>query len=224
MKWIKTYESRFSKLSKSKQEQINTMIENEKLDWEIADERYAITYDEFLQDFPFVQLNSNNYELYDEVNFGYPSNVKYPLSSDFLQKLNTDFYYFNSFDFVHMPKDFENDFEWFKRNLIYCVSLNVGGASGGNCWGDDAEYYESNKQLDLNVFLNWFKPKLKVIIAPHANMKSESELIKELVKNPSIIKMGDYTNYEYYGNYDNYECYYFTLFDLFKFLGENSTF
>ena len=55
------------------------MIENEKLDWEIADERYAITYDEFLQDFPFKQLNSNNYDLYDEVNFGYPSKVKYPL-------------------------------------------------------------------------------------------------------------------------------------------------
>jgi hypothetical protein len=223
MKWIKTYESRFSEFKSLNKNRLIEWVEDIRLDWEISDERYAITYDEFLKDFPFHQLNSNNYDLYDEVNFGYPSNTKYPSSGNFIEKLNTDFYYFNSRDFIRTPIGFENDFEYFKRNLIYYVSLNTSGSSGGSCWSDESEYYESDKQLDLNVFLNWFKPKLKMIIDPHANMKSESELI-ELIKNTSIIKEGEYTNYEYYGNYDTYQCYYFTLFDLFKFLGDNSTF
>lgn len=228
MKWIKTYES---KLSKSKQDQISRYIEDTELDWELADERYAITYDEFLKDFPLESFkNDYGLGLYDEITFAYPNIGSYGLSSDYFSKVVELLGWtsgigvsFQSYGDVTIPSYFKNNFEWFKRNIIVEVALNTGGASGGNCWGDDAEYYDSGKQLDMDIYLNWLKPKIKSIIAPHANMKSESELIEEIRKS-NIIRSRDYTNYEYYGNYDDYQTYYFTLFDMFKLLGDNSTF
>ena len=72
----------------------------------------------------------------------------------------------------------------------------TGGASGGNCWGDDAEYFSSDYStqdfLPLEKILTLVKPDI-------AYLK-----VKEIER---LITEDSETDYEYYGNHTRYDLY-----------------
>jgi hypothetical protein len=81
----------------------------------------------------------------------------------------------------------------------------TGGASGGNCWGDDATpIYFSEKEnplTDLNKLLSELTPNIS--------------FLKYKTIEP-LIKIHNWHESEYYGNYYDYAVKYIDLADLFK--------
>lgn len=89
------------------------------------------------------------------------------------------------------------------------VKSIIGGASGGNCWGDDAREFgrEEEKFLDdLDNFLEEYFPTIPFLI------------YKKLMK---TITISEKSEYEYYGNYTIYQIKTILFKDLFKFLCDN---
>ena len=75
----------------------------------------------------------------------------------------------------------------------YQVKWEICGASGGNCWGDEVEYYSSKEpepEIDLDLL---FKQ-----VCPNITFLQYREVMKDIVERDTI------TNYEYYGNYTDY--------------------
>lgn len=70
----------------------------------------------------------------------------------------------------------------------------VGGAQGGNCWGDEAEYYQNTTSRSEFLPLD---PILKEV-SPDISYLKYREI-------ESLIEEDSYTNSEYYGNYTEYE-------------------
>jgi hypothetical protein len=94
---------------------------------------------------------------------------------------------------------------------IFSEQYRTGGASGGNCWGDDAhEVYFGEDKPDfeaLDSVLMQFCPNIS-----HLQYKRLCKLAE--------IKLHTWTNYEYYGNRDDYAVEYIEVENLFKALKE----
>lgn len=97
----------------------------------------------------------------------------------------------------------------FERGFIFW-GYETGGASGGNCWGDDATSYHVEEKPKKEF------PVLKQVlrdIVPEISFLDFEEL-KE------VIKDDVFTEREYYGNYTDYYYEYINPLDLFKKLNE----
>lgn len=76
----------------------------------------------------------------------------------------------------------------------------VGGASGGNCWGDEANHgvtaEDPNELTDLDKFLEEEMPEITFI---------------QYKKILPLIQYQEYTVNEYYGNYNEYKVAYLSF-------------
>jgi len=86
----------------------------------------------------------------------------------------------------------------YNNHIMIIRSTNRGGCSGGNCWGDNAEYYEENdietyiKDQDFKSFFKYDISKFKLY-------------------NFDIVIT------EYYGNYKNLTYEFILIYDLMKY-------
>lgn len=112
-------------------------------------------------------------------------------------------------NFEDFKLKFEDKFTDFYENPEYSrnhdtmfgcyVDWNTGGYSGGSCWGDKAERYDSDdpepefEQLDL----------ILTEICPNVTFLQYKKICK------SIIKSSNRTEYGYYGNETDYTRKYF---------------
>lgn len=89
------------------------------------------------------------------------------------------------------------------------VEWKVGGKTGGNCWGDDADEYVREEQepffKDLDNLLTKIVPKLSFI------------QYKDIEK---LIRYHEYTEHEYYGNYNDFKRKYIVIQELYNYLKE----
>ena len=75
----------------------------------------------------------------------------------------------------------------------YIMEHNTGGATGGNCWGDDAHDYVSDEPIpDVNI------DSLLELVCPNITYLQYKKVID------NVVKTSRRTDREYYGNYSNY--------------------
>lgn len=103
----------------------------------------------------------------------------------------------------HVVVVFSTAMEWRGENHIswphgnpeyYQVTWITGGRSGGNCWGDSAEWDvapEDEPELDLLI-------KLMEQVCPDVPMLKYYKLVN------SVVEIDSRSDYEYYGNYTTY--------------------
>jgi hypothetical protein len=91
-----------------------------------------------------------------------------------------------------------------KEPVVY-MRWETGGMSGGNCWGDEAHYYESDDP----------KPKFKILDILFKKFKPEISYL-QFREIEELIHTNHETQYEYYGNSENYEVQYILLSELLK--------
>ena len=75
----------------------------------------------------------------------------------------------------------------------YQVKWEICGASGGNCWGDDAEYYSSDDpepEIELDSLFER--------VCPAISFLQYRKVMKDIIENDTI------EDREYYGNYTKY--------------------
>lgn len=226
MKWLKRYSIIMN------ESKVPTSQNKEELEWEMTDEMYEIDYDSFLKDFSYKEffgigltgLQYINVECLDPKFEWY---VEMPKSSnEFINRLVklVDYGPFINVSQFYDDTGWKGNFEWFKRNLIIILRTDVGGVSGGSCWDDsDPREYNTNNDITFDDFYNEFRPKLKSIIDKYMNFLDADKLIDEM-KKKDILYEDSYTEYEYYGNCTYYKCIYVKFYDLYKFLGDYSTF
>ena len=93
-------------------------------------------------------------------------------------------------------KDKEPFREWFNGNgnaNSYIIEWRIGGAGGGNCWGDTASYdcdADDEPSMDLDELFDK--------ICPQMTFKQHRIVMEE------VTKKTNRTHYEYYGNYTEY--------------------
>ncbi len=92
-----------------------------------------------------------------------------------------------------------------KEEAVY-IRWSMGGASGGNCWGDDAEYFEGDEKPDFVVL-----EKALMKIVPTLSFLH----FKEIERN---ITSSSKSDYEYYGNYQDWEINFIPLSTIYKVL------
>lgn len=116
--------------------------------------------------------------------------------------------------------------EWRKRNGYILYKVNTSGYSGGNCWGDDAEYYETYESLEFSEFEKILENLFLFIFGENHPFANIPELLDKLRAEPWKWKIQEDsdTNYEYYGNSDNYSFYKWTFWDMYYFLSKNEAF
>lgn len=92
-----------------------------------------------------------------------------------------------------------------KEPVVYMRWVSS-GASGGDCWGDEAEYFTGDKPKFnvLELTLEKIKPGLTYL---------------EFKKVEGAIESNFESNYEYYGNYDDYSIEWITLSKIYEILG-----
>ncbi len=92
-----------------------------------------------------------------------------------------------------------------KGKFLVSDKWTTGGASGGNCYGDDAKtiyFAEKEKPLtDLDKLLGQLMPSISYL--RYKNVES-------------LIEIHNWHESEYYGNYYDYAVKYIDLVDLFK--------
>lgn len=71
-----------------------------------------------------------------------------------------------------------------------------GGASGGNCWGDDARYFRNEKSAEEFLPLD----RILLAVAPEITYLKYREV-------QNLIVEGNDHDHEYYGNYTDYLTY-----------------
>lgn len=105
--------------------------------------------------------------------------------------------------YIGYSLEYENDsshlYSWEKPKEprghleYFTLEWEIGGATGGNCWGNEAQEYKINtnvSQLDgLIIFLNTVVPEFK---------------LKDYPKILCLIETDTFTRSEYYGNYKEY--------------------
>jgi len=94
-------------------------------------------------------------------------------------------------------------------HIIRSHSWNTGGYSGGNCWGDEAEYYQSDEDPPEFTFLEDIVMSL-----------TQDITYKEFKKIKSHVKIHSYGDVGYYGNVDYYNYYYIETEKLAEILNE----
>ena len=96
--------------------------------------------------------------------------------------------------------------EHVKEHVIY-QRHNSHGYSGGNCWGDEAEYYNNSERPEWEVFDKVLKEVCPQI--SYLQYKDIEKLITHLERGEG----------GYYGNSDYYDIWYLPLETLYKYLG-----
>lgn len=87
------------------------------------------------------------------------------------------------------------------------VQWTTGGMSGGNCWGDDANYpIEGDPEPELEKFDSI----IEHLFGGGINLSNYKKLCRSLIK----TETGSYN--EYYGNYTNWSKKYVNLEELYK--------
>ena len=89
------------------------------------------------------------------------------------------------------------------------ISWATGGASGGNCWGDEASYFSNSEDEPEFEELD----KLLLLVAPSITFL-QYKLISKLISTEET------TEYEYYGNYTEYKTKEIKINDLWNALKE----
>ena len=121
---------------------------------------------------------------------------------NFLNTLSKDHYYYLSTYFT-MGEII---------NSALSFSWQVGGASGGDCWGSEAEEWY-DWQADGKEEIKQLKDNLKAILdnfCPDVTVEQVWDL----------TVMDGYCNTEYYGNYDDYQRVYINEDKLFEFINK----
>lgn len=78
-----------------------------------------------------------------------------------------------------------------RRN--FSVEWTTGGMSGGNCWGDSANYsVEADPEPDFDVL-----DEILMEICPSITLKE----FRMIMKDPDLVEFKTWDDYEYYGNY-----------------------
>lgn len=224
MKWVKKFEAKRIKSTIKTQELADR--KQQYLDrCEDIDERSYVSFDAFFKKLDFNIFSKHNYEKF------YSAGIAINREAKTMTYGQIDGVYISNSEYGNCDYVLKDLKEWQKRNAFIYAEVNTGGASGGSCWDGMPCYEDSGatpyegSQLDLHDFVyDYLNNVLESIISDYPNDKSVSELCDILYNNPSIIKEGTRTNYEYYGNYDDYSSYYITLGDLFEFLLKNGTF
>jgi len=139
---------------------LESNVEQIELEWELNDERFSITYEEFLKEIPWNYLDKE----IGSFDFGVytPGGKKSYVCAENLRKMiSNEFYPIYHDSKIPIEKGFENNLEYYKRNLCMRFSYITSGASGGNCWGDEAEYFE-NDDITETEFIETFKSTLRI--------------------------------------------------------------
>ncbi len=104
------------------------------------------------------------------------------------------------------------DYSYKVNTCGFGVSWLRSGASGGSCWGDEAESMEPEYEPDfpflddiLNAWTNWDEDQ---------KYEAKSVLLHEADENDE--------GYDYYGNYRNMSIKYFTVEELYNYLQERN--
>lgn len=86
----------------------------------------------------------------------------------------------------------ENHITWLHGNKHhYKVEWITGGRTGGNCWGDSANYpVDPEPEPDLPLLDELFE-----LICPDMRIKDYKQILAE------VVCTSDHSEYEYYGNY-----------------------
>jgi len=112
---------------------------------------------------------------------------------------------YEEFTYKRVGRGWNAEMEKVFSPRIY-VYWETGGYSGGNCWGDTAEPYETgNEQVPLTLLDFILKE-----ICPTLSFIDYNEI------RAKIVKEYDFGNVEYYGNSTNYNGYQVYLVELHK--------
>lgn len=141
-------------------------------------------------------LSSLDYEM---INLGlsmcYPYNITWTEINEINKQIRN-----GDIGIYREPSNIPSDIKQF----VFYKRWSVAGASGGNCWGDEAEYYEGDDEPDmlcLEMFLKKFG--------------KEDHYDKIVSKYQHEI---DYNINQYYGNYISYEIRYILFTDVIGYL------
>lgn len=91
--------------------------------------------------------------------------------------------------------DFGRDGFTIRDNVIIQTHVS-GGARGGNCWGDSAEYFSNHKKAQPFIPLD----NILKAVAPDVSYLKYKEI-------ENLIEVGEDCDREYYGNYTSYDIY-----------------
>lgn len=147
--------------------------------------------------YKLLTQNIYSYEYYDEIQLIH--------KKIFLQK-NPKIRYQSIYD---LDKIINEVNEW---GVIFQVT-EIGGASGGNCYGDEARSYRTEDGNSSPFILD----DLLTYIAPQLTFVQYREMMKEL----KITEETD-SKYEYYGNHTEYQIKYLLLEDLCSFMTDHN--
>ena len=90
-----------------------------------------------------------------------------------------------------------------EKRLVLYTRYITGGADGGNCWGDGAQYFYSDPPKDkwkvLDLYLKKFHPDISYL------------QYKDI---DDLIHSNENTEWEYYGNYTEYTIEYIVVEEL----------
>lgn len=97
-----------------------------------------------------------------------------------------------------------NDYasSWNKKDGFYIQDGKIiqkhisGGATGGNCWGDEAKYFSNDRNAEPFIPLD----NILKSTAPDISYLKYKEI-------ENLIVEGEDCDREYYGNYTNYDIY-----------------
>lgn len=97
---------------------------------------------------------------------------------------------------------------------VLTTSFVTGGASGGNCWGDEAESFSSDCRPE-GGFLTYF---VSAILEGVTTNITVSDAMTLNIRIQKLVKQEEWSESEYYGNYNNILCYYVDREELYQFL------
>lgn len=97
-------------------------------------------------------------------------------------------------------------YEVIEKSGFMGISWHIGGATGGNCWGNEAEKYTVEHPTPLEFTL---MEKILEDVCPNLTYKQYKQIVSEL-----DIKEDTTGNYEYYGNNTEYFVRYFPVKNL----------
>ena len=97
-------------------------------------------------------------------------------------------------------------YEVIEKSGFMAVAWHIGGATGGNCWGNEAEKYIVEHPTPLEFTL---MEKVLEDVCPNLTYKQYKQIVSQL-----DIKEDTTGNYEYYGNRTEYFVRYFPVKNL----------
>ena len=104
------------------------------------------------------------------------------------------------------------------ENMI--IKIVSGGSQGGNCWGDETEYFQLSSQAIQRDLIQTIQSYMK-ILKLHINDKDIDDFfIKESIYNyydTKTVSDGDY-----YGNFTEYNIYKINFLNLLNFLDDKN--